>query len=55
MTAPTFGDIGDGEKVGAALSTDRERPRFYRTPSKTNLDGFGKGYGFRPARRSEAS
>jgi hypothetical protein len=38
MTAPTFGDIGDGEKVGAALSTDRERPRFYRTPSKTNLD-----------------
>jgi hypothetical protein len=37
MTAPTFGDR-DGEKVGAALSTDRERPRSYRTPSKTNLD-----------------
>jgi len=38
MVAPTFGDEGDGEKVGAVLPWGWERPRSYRIPSKTNLD-----------------
>jgi hypothetical protein len=34
MTAPTFGDAGDGE-IGAALSWGQERPRLY---SSSNLN-----------------
>ena len=29
MSAPTSGIFGDGEKIGAALSRERERPRYY--------------------------
>jgi len=27
IAAPTFGDFGDGDEIGAALSWGRERPR----------------------------
>ena len=39
MTAPTFGDRGDGwTEIGAALSWREERPRFYKISEKTILD-----------------
>ena len=29
MSAPTLGIFGEGEEIGAALSRERERPRYY--------------------------
>jgi hypothetical protein len=37
IAAPTFGDNGDGDEIGAALSWGRERPRFsHPTHFRTN-------------------